>query len=428
MISLKKKVGLSLAAAAAVGATFVALAGDASVSADPKQYTDPLFGFGSDTLQDVTNAFAGYSQGVDFTPLRTANGKQIVSWDAFPAGAIDPTATDCIVTKVGTGQIKRPNGSSNGLRALSATVGGGQWPLSGTDCGGPRAMTGIVDFARSSSGPSSNPSGPIQFIPAFSDALAFAYIKPTGDPVTDLTTAQLTAIHGTGPQIIDGTVVIGCGIQTGSGTYGTWVGKIALSSGADTGTDLCNNAGGTGRLQENNSPDLEAKSLLLSSMTSPLCDGVDDSDTTAVSCENAQLIVGYSASQWIARGNGVGSPDSDLGANGGLGLINGNAAVSGTAPNLAPVAAAYESSFGRTVYYMVDYMAVEPGGEETSPAILDMFVTDLGDDDAIGGTDANADTPSKFCAAGTTIEQHGFLQIDNCGVITDALRASLKTS
>jgi len=201
-----------------------------------------------------------------------------------------------------------------------------------------------------------------------------------------------------------------------------------LSSGADTGTDLCNNAGGTGRLQENNSPDLEAKSLLLSSMTSPLCDGVDDSDTTAVSCENAQLIVGYSASQWIARGNGVGSPDSDLGANGGLGLINGNAAVSGTAPNLAPVAAAYESSFGRTVYYMVDYMAVEPGGEETSPAILDMFVTDLGDDDAIGGTDANADTPSKFCAAGTTIEQHGFLQIDNCGVITDALRASLKTS
>lgn len=414
MISLKKKAGLGLVAAAAIGASIVALAGGPSASADPKQYTDPIFGFGSDTLQDVTNAFAGFSQGVDFTPLRTDNGKQIVSWDAFPANS-------CITTKVGTGQILRPNGSTNGLRALSATVGGTQWPLSGTLCGGPRAMGGIVDFARSSSAPTSVTNGPLQYIPAFKDALAFAYLRPSGSPVTSLTAAQLTALHATGPQLIGTTPVIACGIQTGSGTYASWMGNLGLATNGtgDPGTNICNNAGTAGRLQENNSPDLTAKGALLASMNDPICDGV--AGGAAVPCTNAQLVVGYSASQFIARGNGVGSPDSNLGANGGLGAINGNAAVSGVAPNLAPVAAAYnDPTFGRTVFYIVDHAAVV--GEEASPAISDMFVSTPGD-------------PAKFCVAaedgqapGTTIEKHGFLQVPDCGVLSNTNRAAFRTT
>ena len=92
--------------------------------------------------------------------------------------------------------------------------------------------------------------------------------------------------------------------------------------------------------------------------------------------------------------------------------------MSGTAPNLAPVQAAYgNTTFGRTVYYIVSYAAVEPGGDFVSPAIQDMFVTTP----ASGGNPADV---AKFCQAGDTIEQHGFLQVPDCGVLTNANRCA----
>ena len=419
------------AAAAAVGSiAAIGFVGNSPAQADPLQYTDPIFGFGSDTLQDVTNAFAGYSNDNFFTPVQSDNGKVIVSWDAFDPSAADATVPNCITTKVGTGQMLRPNGSGNGWISLSSAVSNQDWPRSGSACGGPRKVGGLVDFARSSGGPAgrANPNGPLQFIPAFKDALHWAYVRPTGSPVTDLSPVQLSALHTTGPQLIGGVPVIACGIQTGSGTYATWMANNGIGVdplGQDTGTAVCNGTGATpgtdGRLQENNSPDLLAKGLLLSSMQHPICDGALGGDP--VPCTNAQLIVGYSASQFIARGNGVGSPDSNLSSqNGGLGRIDGRQAVTGTAPNLAPVQVAYDNAtFGRTVFYIVPFAAIQPGGDEQSPAITDMFVTSSPSDRA------------KFCLAaepgeapGTTIEKHGFLQIPNCGEATAANRANLR--
>ena len=137
-ITRKSRLVKVAAATAAIGSlAAIGFAGNSPANADPKQYTDPIFGFGSDTLQDVTNAFAGFSNNINYTPLQTsaATGtKQIVSWDAFAPGS-DPTVVNCITTKTGAPQIQRPNGSTNGVRALSAAFNVGQrWPAAAGVC------------------------------------------------------------------------------------------------------------------------------------------------------------------------------------------------------------------------------------------------------------------------------------------------------
>ena len=412
------------AATAAIGSiAAIGFAGNSPANADPKQYTDPIFGFGSDTTQDVINAFAGVQVGANYiAPLQTSattGAKQIVSWDAFQAGT-DPTQITCITTKVGSPQITRPNGSGNGVFALTAGFNAGaKWPVAANACGPTRSLGGIIDFARSSSGPDSgknpvNATGPLVYVPFGRDALAFAYIRPSGSPVTSITAAQLSSIHVTGPQLVGSVPVIACGIQTASGTYSSWRRALTGSTSGtfDPGTDVCNNvgvAGSTlGRIQENNGPELLAKSTLLSSMSADACDGVID--TIAAPCTNAQLVVGFSASQWIARSNGVGTPSPGLGANGGLGAINGVSAVAGTAPNLTPVAAAYSNTtFGRDVYNVLAAEAIL--GVDAIPHLVDMFVGDT----------------SKVCSATATLQQFGFLSLGtSCGSVT--LRSNYRSA
>lgn len=419
----KSRLAKIAAATAAVGSiAAIGLVGNSPAQADPKQYTSPIFGFGSDTLQDVTNAFAGFSFGQNFTPLQTsaATGqRQIVSWDAFPPGTTTPTAINCITTKVGSPQIQRPNGSGNGVRAISSAFNPGQrWPTTGTGpCGAARSMAGIVDFARSSAGPDQNnpasPTGPLVFVPFGRDYLGFAYLRPSGNPTTSLTPQQLETLHATGPQLIGGVPVIACGIQTGSGTYQSWMRSLNLATNGtgDPGTATCNGVGNQalgGRVQESNGPDITVKGSLLSSMQHPICDGVAGGDP--VPCGNAQLVAGFSASQFIARSNNVGTPNPNLGPNGGLGGINGVAPVSGVAPNLVPVAAAYEdTTFGRDVFYVLAYETV--AGPDAVPHLVDMFVG----------------PNSKVCQATGTLNQHGFLSIGaGCGSL--AQRANFRTN
>jgi hypothetical protein len=424
-ITRKSRLVKVAAAAAAIGSlAAIGFAGSSPANADPKQYTDPIFGFGSDTLQDITNAFAGANvAGTYVAPLQSSaatGAKQIVSWDAFPPGAADPSAASCIQTKVGSPTILRPNGSSNGLRALSAAYNSAQtWPLaaSSSPCGARRSMGGIIDFARSSSTPTTT-TGPLLYIPFGRDALSFAYVRPSGSPVVSLTRNDLIALHATGPQLIGGVPVIACGIQTGSGTYRDWMGMLGRANDGtgDAGTNTCNNVGtGTlaNRIQENNGPDLTGKSTFLSSMTSDICDGV--AGGVVVSCENAQLVVGFSASQFVARSNGVGTPNPNLGANGGLGAIDGVAFVSGTAPNVTANAAGYaNTTFGRDVSYVFAAEAIlgDPTfGIDPIPHLVDMFVG----------------TGSKVCSQSARITQFGFLPLGAaCGSTT--FRSNFRTT
>lgn len=379
----KSKIVRGMAALAALSAGAVAIIGTASpAGADPKWPT-ALVGHGSDTTQDVVGALAGEESGTFYDPVTSSvdsGAKVLNSWDA--------TGSNCITPRPSGVQIQRGNGSTNGRRILSRAVDSGLW--GDGSCGPARTPSGLVDFARSSAGPSgSSTDTRLTYIPFARDAMSFGYaVAPGVTPVTTLTAAQLTQIMTTdGGVVISGTRILGCGIQTGSGTFQFWNQALGLATGAeDAGTADCNAAAPAGRIQENDGNGLKAKSNSL---------------------PNVQVIVGFSAANYIAQNNGA--VVSQLPASNGvlLGSIDGiGIPYTGTPGNpsvdITPRQAFYESTtFGRDVYNVVSTSRV--GGPVNSNADLKtMFV---------GAT-------SAVCQATATIATFGFLPITNCGSTT----------
>ena len=102
-------------------------------------------------------------------------------------------APTCITPKAPGATFLRPNGSTNGRKALSRAIDGTGWG-NGTDCGGNKAVTGLVQFARSSAGPSGSGTD-LTYIPFGRDGMSFGYYAAgVGSPVTTLTSAQLTSL------------------------------------------------------------------------------------------------------------------------------------------------------------------------------------------------------------------------------------------
>jgi ABC-type phosphate transport system substrate-binding protein len=132
---------------AALALCTVATTGVISASADPTAPTfRTLSGVGSDTIQDIDNGLS----------------------TVIPAlGSYDATGSATIVTKSGGVSYARPNGSGAGLNALSDSAQGGTHLFNGVD------ITGQVDFARSSSGPSGSGTA-LTYIPFAKDAVTFA--------------------------------------------------------------------------------------------------------------------------------------------------------------------------------------------------------------------------------------------------------------
>ncbi|HEV2375409.1 MAG TPA: substrate-binding domain-containing protein [Streptosporangiaceae bacterium] len=98
--------------------------------------------------------------------------------------AVNPTTGqtgDPIVTKSGCASIPRPNGSSQGITALTTSNG----TTSGHHC---------IDFAGSSRDRSSTDPTSVSFVDLAGDAVTYATQKTTNAP-TNLTTADLTAIY-----------------------------------------------------------------------------------------------------------------------------------------------------------------------------------------------------------------------------------------
>jgi hypothetical protein len=362
------------------------------------------------------NALAGESNGVFYTPVKASTGEQIISFDATLNGATG----SCIISKVGGPSFDRPNGSGNGQEAISRSIDtrpqtaavGPKWGSSvctgGTVAAPNRTdVSGQIDFARSSSPPSNTATSDLTFVPMARDALTFAYYRASGGaPVTSLTRAQLDTLFTSGPQLIDpdgagplpSVNVIPCGIQIGSGTYKSWNTTAGVSTAEEgTATTTCNalipaDGANTGRAQEH--------------------DAVDLKNRGDVAPAGSQVIIGFSASQFIARSNLLATPTPPAGV--GLGDISddgtganiGNPIATGTvAPNLAPRASFYNNTiFGRTVYNVI------PTAVATDPipnAIKSLFVT----------------SGSAVCLATTTIQALGFLVDPSCG--STALTASL---
>jgi hypothetical protein len=382
---LVKRLGAAAVTVAVAGSLFVS----SSANADPKQYT-AVIGVGSDTTQDVVNAFSGFSGGANYTPLQSSVAsaqRQIISFDATPINT-------CITTKIGGTTFDRPTGSSAGRRALSRSLDAGGY--GSALCGGVKDVSGVVNFARSSAGPAAGDIGTnLTYIPYARDGVSFAYYKASaGAPVTDLSKAQLTTIFSTGATVVNGVRILPCGIQTSSGTFAFWNTALGIVAATEAiGTAECNNLLAGVRAEENTPADLKARG-----------------DLAETASPGTQVIIGFSAANFVSKSNGASAGGVTAGVN--IGSINDNglgvnlgSPVSGVAPNLAANATFYNDTvFGRRVYNVF-----------ATP-----IVTGLGNTDVkslfVGAT-------SSVCTATATIQRFGFLPASDCGVTT--IRGSL---
>lgn len=401
-------IGSALAAGGLLASAFVT-----SASADPRHHTDQVVGTGSDTTQEVLAAFGGEAAGQLYTPLSSpygATGRTVISsWHAT-APTDQSAPARCIAPRALFNAIQRPNGSSQGRMALSrAYDGGGLKVKDGDTACANKSTAGIVDFARSSSG-SSGGTTELTYIPFAKDALTYAITRVDGaagdagdtGANTSLSFADLQAIFksgGTG-HTIGSTLYIPCDIQNGSGTHKDWPGKIGggVTLGQiDTASDRCEQLGNvgtdtTGDIQEHKADLLEEKADLFESANP----GV-----------SAQLLIGFSVSNYIAQANGASPndlhPDVTLGsavpdsADGDDTEFTGNEAVfTGTAPNLVGnpdfFNATTTPSPGRLVYNVLLTETLDLPGNDGLKALF------------VGKT-------SAVCLAGTTIEKFGYAQL-----------------
>ena len=91
----------------------------APAGADPRNV---LVGVGSDTTQDVVGGLAGV--GIQPTVPLVGGVRVLASFDAaLSSGGVTQTGT-CITPKPGAPTFDRPNGSTNGRKALSRAIDG----------------------------------------------------------------------------------------------------------------------------------------------------------------------------------------------------------------------------------------------------------------------------------------------------------------
>jgi hypothetical protein len=354
----RNKVRLGAVAVAVASAT---LLGAFAANADPTAGNFPtLAGVGSDTIQDVMNGMA-------------SSISTIGSYDATaPAGS---TNTTTITTRSGGPAFTRPNGSGPGINALSASIDG--TAFNGT------VITGQVDFARSSSGPSSSfPGTNLTYIPFAKDAVSYAVNEASDFPrnlpegSASAAAANPTALtlwniyHCTATTYTDSNTnsitIIPLLPQSGSGTRKFWDSTFGLTEGSlpSCVTDL------NGTVEEHN-----GKALT----------GPGD-------------IMPFSVSQFIAQGNYQVLPSTvqerRFGAQ--LGSVDGNAPFVITGGNTI----SQNPAFGitRLVYNVVATSRV------TSDALIKS--------DFVG-------TTSAVCSATNIIKEYGFATIGSqCGSTT----------
>ena len=384
------KVKKLVATVAVFGAGFAAFSTGATVQAEP--VSNSYVVVGSDTIEDVLNALANGTAITGSTVRVTQNGATLGSFDA--------TGGASIITKPGGVRFSRPNGSSEGYQALSASIAGDgvtftdnnlftsgtyQPALNASSTGNASMPIGIrninvygqVDIARSSSGTPGgavlDANGTIARIPfgrdafglAFTPALALAICAAGQDsnPAAGddncapyLHNAQLTAIyeHKTSaeyPLVIGANPAInvkGVIPQAGSGTGKDFQSKLGVTDGE---RDLAIAAGAVSFSQEH-----------------------DASGLTGMS------VTPMSVSRWIAMKNGASFDRSGTAV---IGSITSSAIatpvvpaypVAGTAPALTPVKAYYDdTTWGRDTFLFVERARVTVGNAKYD-ANLDALV------------------------------------------------------
>ncbi|MDR2378474.1 MAG: substrate-binding domain-containing protein [Bifidobacteriaceae bacterium] len=333
----------ALGAIGAAGAALAFAAGPAL--ADPGEFR-PLTGTGSDTTQYV---LGGLGEAVAI-----GGSKAIGSYDAIGSATIQ--------TRADGPQFVRPNGSGNGVKALTASINPtGTYRWNGVD------VTGQLDFARSSSGPSTQGSA-LTYIPFAKDAVSYAYASFGDASVPSwLTLDDLAAIYKglvTTYQDNNGATrqYVPVLPQTGSGTRAFFLQQIGVSE-----TQV---AWITDTVQENDGAEIDAIGEL----------------------------VPFSVASWVAQSNHVvpNTIDDNIVVLGGI-----DTDFIGVAPavRFAKQNAAFPVT--RLVYNVVETSRLT--GQNSADVLLRQTF---------------AGAQSAVCAATDVIAAYGFGTIPNCGDTT----------
>ena len=420
---------------AAVAASSTGLALTAMVNSTPAAHADPSFsnakqGAGSDTIQDVLDAYAGESPFSPssathfYTALESGSGVApgsgsaaahvvIASWDAIPLGG-SASNPGTIITHLGGPAFDRPNGSSNGIKALNAANGFGPTGACGTGANGweapanssTKACVNIpnqLDFARASRGPNTAGTN-LTFIPFARDAVTYAYFVKGTANISTLTTAQLNTLYsnGTSKITVGSDTVVGCLPQSGSGTHDFFLSAIGLGSSAQlTAADNGAKAAGCYGVEEN---------------------GANTFETTANGfAAGTDAIIPFSAGSWLSQLNGVAVDRSSTGAGAGVHLGDPDSVasptgpLSGTAPNLTENIPYYENNqWGRDVFIVVPTANIDPGSFTQDADLWGLFGQST-DTVASFGPSPSIGTGPAICssAAQTTANHFGFASLDN---------------
>ena len=314
-----------IAAAAAFGVAATLFATVPAANAEP--VADGFVVVGSDTLQDVLNGLANGTT-VSGAPVRVSgSGVKLSNFDA--AGS-----TLNIQAKSLGPVFGRPNGSGDGVRALSRSIDGNAYTSATPGAIASVTITGQIDLARSSSGTTENVNGPLVYMPFGRDALAYAH--NSANPAFDnLDQATLKGIFEGTITEVSGTPVVPVIPQAGSGTRADWISKIGTT---------------------------EAK--MLEQTAAGWVKVGQEHDTRALQNGDpmpANSITAMSAAQWVAQNTGAGVDRRGSGFK--LGSpIAGVPAVTGTGAEMVPNAEYYANgTWGRNIYIVAEVARVTPG-------------------------------------------------------------------
>lgn len=324
---------------------------------------------GSDTLQDVLNALAN-GTGISGSNVRSAAGDQFV-------GSFDATGSSWIQTKPNGPRFGRPNGSGDGVKALSRSIDGAAY-TSGTP-GAPAnvVIAGQVDIARSSSGAGSaaNPTGLLAYIPFGRDALSYAH---SGGSNTAFDTIDQATLKG----------LFECSITTVGGVAAT---PVIPQAGSGTRKDFLSKIGSTEALMKEVS---EGGCVVVGQEhdTNSLADG---------GAFPANAVTPMSAAQWVAQNTGAGVDRRGVGVKIGS-PIAGTPAVTGTGTSMVPNKAFYDNTtWGRDTYLVVENARITVGDAKYDAKLASLVST---------ATDKFGNTQSILPGqAGSVKKKFGFL-------------------
>jgi len=321
---------------------------------------------GSDTLEDVVNGL------VNGTNISGASFRSTVGGSTL--GSFDATGNPCIITKPNGTRFGRPNGSTDGVRALSRSLDGAAYTSGSTTCpdNASRVITDQVDIARSSSSRTAVTTGELLYVPFGRDAVAYAYHSASDAAgIGTLSKAQMKSFFECSVRTLDGKTITPVIPQAGSGTRASWLTMIGA-----TETSLSTVAEG-GCVSEG-----------------------QEHDGTSMTVANS--IMPMSVARWVAMSTGATQAKFGSAVLAGISDV-GAAPVTGTGTSMLPNSTYYaDTTFGRDTYLVVEYARVDSTNakyDANLAAIMDASIT-------TSLTNTSTLTPAR---AGSVKRKYGFL-------------------